>query len=104
MRLPRRSTTDPRARRSKRQRARGNARRNRSHLPRTSMTPVNRVLMLALAGLVLHLPVARAQNPGAEALFREGRELIKKGNLKAGCEKLEASEKLESSVGTLLNL
>jgi hypothetical protein len=68
------------------------------------MTPVNRVLIVALAGLVMNTPAAFAQNAGAEALFREGRTLIKQGNLKAGCDKLEASEKLESSVGTLLNL
>ncbi|HEY5926622.1 MAG TPA: hypothetical protein VIV11_33275 [Kofleriaceae bacterium] len=68
------------------------------------MTPVNRVIAVALAGLLLNVPAVRAQNAGAEALFREGRTLIKQGNLKAGCDKLEASEKLESSVGTLLNL
>ena len=68
------------------------------------MTPVNRVIVVALVGLVMQAPAAFAQNAGAEALFREGRNLIKSGNLKAGCDKLEASEKLESSVGTLLNL
>ncbi|HUS27982.1 MAG TPA: hypothetical protein VMZ53_05720 [Kofleriaceae bacterium] len=47
---------------------------------------------------------AHAQSAGAEALFRDGRTLIKQGKLDAGCDKLEASEKLESSVGTLLNL
>jgi len=68
------------------------------------MTPVNRVVVAAFAGLILSVPAAYAQNAGAEALFREGRDLIKQGNLKGGCDKLEASEKLESSVGTLLNL
>lgn len=68
------------------------------------MTPVNRAITVALAGLVMHLPAAHAQNAGAEALFREGRDMIKHGNLAGGCDKLEASEKLESSVGTLLNL
>jgi hypothetical protein len=68
------------------------------------MTPVNRVLIVALAGLVIQAPAAFAQNAGAEALFREGRTLIKQGKLEQGCDKLEASEKLESSVGTLLNL
>jgi hypothetical protein len=68
------------------------------------MTPVNRVIVVALAGLVLQRPAALAQNAGAEALFREGRTLIKQGKLEAGCDKLAASEKLESSVGTLLNL
>jgi hypothetical protein len=68
------------------------------------MTPVNRVIVVALAGLIAQAPAALAQNAGAEALFREGRTLIKQGKLEAGCDKLEASEKLESSVGTLLNL
>lgn len=68
------------------------------------MTPVNRLALLALAGLVIHAPAALAQNAGAEALFRDGRTLIKQGRLQEGCDKLEASEKLESSVGTLLNL
>jgi hypothetical protein len=68
------------------------------------MTLVNRASVVALAGLVLQLSAAHAQNAGAEALFREGRTLIKQGKLKEGCDKLEASEKLESSVGTLLNL
>lgn len=47
---------------------------------------------------------ARAQSAEAEALFRDGRGLIKAGKLAAGCDKLAASERLESSVGTLLNL
>lgn len=49
-------------------------------------------------------PLARAQSAEAEALFRDGRVLIKRGKVAAGCEKLDASERLESSVGTLLNL
>jgi hypothetical protein len=49
-------------------------------------------------------PDARAQSAEAEALFRDGRNLIKAGKLAAGCDKLAASERLESSVGTLLNL
>ena len=68
------------------------------------MTLANRTLIVAFAALVLGAPVAHAQSAAAEALFREGRTLIKQGNLKAGCDKLEASEKIESSVGTLLNL
>lgn len=68
------------------------------------MTPVSRVAV-AVAAISLSRPsLARAQSAGAEALFREGRTLIKAGKLDAGCDKLEASEKLESSVGTLLNL
>jgi hypothetical protein len=49
-------------------------------------------------------PDARAQSAEAEALFNDGRSLIKAGKLAAGCDKLAASERLESSVGTLLNL
>jgi hypothetical protein len=48
--------------------------------------------------------VAHAQSAEAEALFRDGRNLIKAGKLAPGCDKLAASERLESSVGTLLNL
>jgi hypothetical protein len=48
--------------------------------------------------------VAAAQSAEAEALFLEGRTLIKQGKIAEGCAKLEASDRLESSVGTLLNL
>ncbi len=57
------------------------------------------------AAVLLAIPaVAAAQSASAEALFKEGRLLIKQGKLAAGCDKLAASEALESSVGTLLNL
>src|SRR5215470_17557485 len=58
----------------------------------------------AAAWLGAICPDARAQSAEAEALFRDGRSLIKAGKLAAGCDKLAASERLESSVGTLLNL
>ena len=45
-----------------------------------------------------------AQSPAAESLFREGRALVKQGKLQDGCDKFEASEMVEPSVGTLLNL
>jgi serine/threonine-protein kinase len=69
------------------------------------MTLARSSLVVATCGLVAaHASLARAQSAGAEALFRDGRALIKAGNIGAGCDKLAASEKLESSVGTLLNL
>lgn len=69
------------------------------------MRHVERAVAVAFAvGMMLQLPDAVAQSAGAEALFRDGRILIKQGKLDAGCDKLEQSEKLESSVGTLLNL
>ncbi len=40
----------------------------------------------------------------ADALFQEGRALVKQGQLAAGCAKLEASEKLDPAPGTLLAL
>jgi hypothetical protein len=61
-------------------------------------------LVSALAVVIATTTVAHAQSAPAEALFRDGRNLIKQGKLEAGCDKLAASEKLESSVGTLLNL
>ncbi|MGE0550747.1 MAG: hypothetical protein AB7O24_11050 [Kofleriaceae bacterium] len=57
------------------------------------------VISLVLAGATAH-----AQSPEAEALFREARQLVKRGQIAAGCDKFAASERLESSIGTLLNL
>jgi hypothetical protein len=69
------------------------------------MKLANGAVLVAACGLAVRPPSrANAQSAGAEALFREGRRLIKEGKLDQGCAKLAASEKLESSVGTLLNL
>src|SRR5262245_11606925 len=61
-------------------------------------------LAVALAVVAAMASSARAQSAEAEVLFREGRKLIKDGNLAAGCDKLAASERIETSIGTLLNL
>ena len=66
---------------------------------------------LALA-LVLAAHTAAAQparragdnTVAAEALFREGKRLMKEGKLAEACDKFDASERLDESVGTLLNL
>jgi hypothetical protein len=63
-----------------------------------------RVAWIAFLGLVLAARGASAQSADAEALFRDGRKLVKQGKLAEGCAKLEASERLESTTGTLLNL
>jgi hypothetical protein len=71
------------------------------------MTLVDRARIIALViagGIAATISVARAQSAEAEALFRDGRNLIKAGKLAAGCDRLAASERLESSIGTLLNL
>lgn len=58
------------------------------------------------AGVLIALGAvsAHAQSPEAEVLFREGRKLVQAGKLAEGCDKIEASERRESSVGALLNL
>jgi serine/threonine-protein kinase len=60
-------------------------------------------IAVCVATAAIPVPAA-AQSASAELLFREGRELIKQGKLVAGCDKLAASDRVESSVGTLLNL
>lgn len=70
------------------------------------MTLADRACSVAVVAFVC-LGSARsvhAQSAEAEALFRDGRGLIKAGKLAAGCDKFAASERLETSVGTLLNL
>jgi hypothetical protein len=64
-----------------------------------------RVATLAAAIVIAASPLpAHAQTAEAEVLFREGRKLMDAGKTAAACEKFAASERLESSVGTLLNL
>jgi hypothetical protein len=59
--------------------------------------------LIAIA-VVLAATPARAQSVEAETLFREGKKLLKAGKIAEACDKLDASNRLESSVGTLLNL
>lgn len=54
--------------------------------------------------LLTQCPAAHADPAAAEALFREGRALLQRGELAPACEKLEASNALDPSAGTLLNL
>ncbi len=68
------------------------------------MTLADRAIAITTTLLLFHTAPARAQSAEAEVLFRDGRALIKQGKLPQGCAKIEASERLESSVGTLLNL
>ncbi len=68
------------------------------------MTPVERTSLLCILFVSITAASAHAQSAEAEALFRDGRALIKAGKLADGCDKLAASERLETSVGTLLNL
>jgi hypothetical protein len=53
--------------------------------------------------VAVRAPVARA-DAAAEALFREGRELIKAGDVAGACDRFQRSNAIEPKVGTLLNL
>ena len=67
------------------------------------MTIASRVaLVIAFASSTAS--IARAQAVDAEALFREGKRLMKDGRLAEACDRFEASERVAASVGTLLNL
>jgi hypothetical protein len=70
------------------------------------MTTASRVRCVAAiaAALPLPAPIARAQPSDAEVLFGEGRTLMREGDVAGACAKFPASERLESRVGTLLNL
>jgi hypothetical protein len=72
--------------------------------------PRTRPLLGAAAlGAALSLPAQAVAQTGeqvaaAEALFREGKELMSQGREEEACAKFAASHKLDPAVGTLLNL
>lgn len=59
--------------------------------------------LVALVVLAVAAP-ARAQTAEAETLFREGKRLMKKGDIAEACKRFEASERLDPGIGTELNL
>src|SRR5689334_20626402 len=65
------------------------------------------VLLLVLGLLWTSLAQAQtsaADKAAAEALFDEGVKLLQKGKYEEACKKLEASERVDSGIGTLLYL
>jgi|HubBroStandDraft_1064217.scaffolds.fasta_scaffold01668_4 hypothetical protein len=68
-----------------------------------------RQCVLSLAGCLLVSATAHAQTPStskvtAEALFEDGRRLMTEGKYAEACPKFAASERLDASTATLLNL
>lgn len=62
------------------------------------------LLCCALA-LLVHVSPARAgDKASAESLFREGKQLMKDGNVDEACRKFEASWQADPAIGALLNL
>lgn len=62
--------------------------------------------LFGVIGVLALCQPARADppdSPGAEALFRAGREASERGDLETACLRYEESYRLESAVGTLLN-
>ncbi len=71
------------------------------------MTCVERILILAMIAapsLTFAQPRSGETSVAAETLFREGKRLMADGKLAEACDKLAASDRIEESVGTLLNL
>jgi|HubBroStandDraft_6_1064221.scaffolds.fasta_scaffold80851_3 hypothetical protein len=59
--------------------------------------------LVVLAAIVTATP-AHAQSVEAEVLFRDGKTLMKDGKIGEACDKFDASDRAEPSVGTELNL
>ena len=75
-----------------------NITKKHSHLFKT-------ILLCALLAQGSSLNTALANNSAAaEALFDQGKEKMKAGDLEQACQSFEKSQRLEPSVGTLLNL
>jgi hypothetical protein len=70
----------------------------------TIATRSSLVIALALGFAAAFAAPGRAQGAEAETLFREGKRLMKKGQLARACEKFEAADRLDPTAGTEINL
>lgn len=61
-------------------------------------------LVLAVLGLAERAQAQARDAAAGEALFQEGRRLMKAGDFSAACPKLEESLRLDPALGTLVNL
>jgi hypothetical protein len=64
---------------------------------------VVRGLVVVLVAMSAVMPTAHA-DPGAEQLFRDGRDLLERGKVADACDRFARSQELEARYGTLLNL
>ena len=75
-----------------------------SHQFRRCARPIGLAVLLT-AGLLVTSPAeAQSNRAAAQALFEEGRDLMKKGDYDAACPKLAESQRLDPGVGTQFNL
>jgi hypothetical protein len=82
-------------------RATSNQRERRGLAARASIRAS--AILVVCAALLAAAPAA-AQDAAAEALFNQGRELMKEKKFAEACEKFQGSHELDPSVGALLNL
>ncbi|HET7501361.1 MAG TPA: hypothetical protein VFK02_10175 [Kofleriaceae bacterium] len=67
-------------------------------------TRIHVALAIVVAAALAMPRAARAQSAEAEALFQEGKRLMKNGEIAAACDKFEAGERVEPTAGSELNL
>lgn len=62
------------------------------------------IAAISLIILCIGAAPARAQNAAAEALFTDGERLLKEGKIAEACDAFQASNRIETRAGTLINL
>jgi hypothetical protein len=77
---------------------------NRAMRPGKQSTRAARALAPLLAVCALSGSAAARDAAGAEALFRSGREALRRGDYDGACSAFEASQRLDPAAGTALNL
>lgn len=83
---------------------RDDAHRDQSSRGRARPTWIVGCVVLALAGASVEARADDSERVAAESLFAEGRDLMRRGELEAACEKFASSQSLDPALGTLLNL